>query len=272
MKVFCILSDERAYRSKSPIMHNAVIKRNGIDAVYVPFAVDPRQLGKAVNGLRALNIAGANVTVPHKETVMTYLDRVSPEAERIGAVNTIIRYEDDLVGDNTDAGGFLDALGATGWSARDKRALVVGAGGVAKAVVFALKSTGISNILITDMYPEKARQLARTFDLLDVPLDTLSGGPLLLELVVNATSVSSPDEGPNLATLMKDANFDGCELVVDVNYGRVTNFWKHLADRLAAKFMDGLPMLAYQARRSFALWTGMEAPLEEFLEALGERP
>jgi len=271
MKVFCILSDERAFRSKSPTMHNAVIKRHGIDAVYVPFAVEPEQLGKAVNGLRALNIAGANVTVPYKETVMTYLDRVSPEAERIGAVNTILRYEDALLGDNTDAGGFLDALGAAGWDPRDKRALVVGAGGAAKAVVFALKSTGITDILITDIIPEKARQLARTFDLHDVPLDMLSGGPLPLELLVNATSVSSPDEGPNLAFLVKDANFEPCELVVDINYGRTTNFWKDLADRHAAKFMDGLPMLAYQARRSFALWTGLKVPHQEFLEALGVR-
>jgi len=271
MKVFCVLSDKRASRSKSPTMHNAVIKRHGLDAVYVPFAVEPEQLGKAVDGLRALNIAGANVTVPHKETVIPHLDRVSPEAERIGAVNTILWHDDALLGDNTDAGGFLDALGPIGWDPRDKRALVIGAGGAAKAVVFALKSAGIKKILITDIIQEKARQLARTFDFHDVPLDILSGGSLPLDLLINATTVSSPDEGPDLALLVKNANFDGCELVVDVNYGRTTNFWKDLAGRLAAKFMDGLPMLAYQARRSFALWTGMEVPAQEFLEALGER-
>jgi shikimate dehydrogenase len=139
MKVFCILSDERAFLSKSPAMHMSVLKNLGMDGVYVPFQVKPEQLEGAIEGIRTLNIAGANVTVPYKEMVIPHLDEISVEASEIGAVNTIVPKDGKLMGHNTDAKGFLDAVQEAGLEIAGRSALVFGAGGAAKAVVVALR-------------------------------------------------------------------------------------------------------------------------------------
>jgi len=103
-----------------------------------------------------------------------------------------------------------------------------------------------------------------------VPLDELSNRTLAVDIVVNATSVSSPDESSNMAVLLEKFHIKNCELVVDLNYGRNNNLWRNLARRVGSRFMDGLSPLAYQCRRTLALWTGVQVPPEEFLKALDE--
>ncbi|MEJ2718615.1 MAG: shikimate dehydrogenase [Deltaproteobacteria bacterium] len=272
MKVFCVLSDARAFRSKSPAMHNAVLEQQGINGVYVPFAVEPDRIGDAVRGLRALNIAGANVTVPHKELVIPYLDTLSEEASAVGAVNTIVIRGASLMGDNTDTGGFLDALERVDFSAAGKSVLVFGAGGVSKAVVVALGRLGPSEILLAGRNPHRTRHTASTFGAAASTFGSLTGRPIRSDLVVNATSVSSPGEDPKMADFVSSLDLSHCELVVDLNYGRDDNFWRELATTSGALFMDGLPMLAHQARRSFALWTGIEVDAAIFMEPLKENP
>jgi shikimate dehydrogenase len=270
MKVYCVLSDERAFRSKSPAMHNAVLKRHNMAGVYVPFVVLPDRVGEAIRDVRILNIAGANVTVPYKQVVVRYLDSLSEEASAIGAVNTIVPEDGRLVGHNTDTKGFMDVLGSVGFDSAGKTALIMGTGGAAIAVAFALRRHGGARVLIAGRNPEKARQAAEKLGAEPVAFSALAANQVEAELMVNATAVSSAAESMVTAEFARRLNIARCELVVDINYGRRENFWQELAQEHSATFVDGLPMLAYQAQRSFALWTGLEVDAQEFLEALGD--
>ena len=120
--------------SMSPIMHNAAFEKVGIDYLYLPFKVKREELGKAIDGMRALNIRGFNVTIPHKVDVMQFLDELDPLAEKIGAVNTIVNDDGFLKGYNTDAAGFLQALLERGIEPRGKNVVIMGAGGAARAI------------------------------------------------------------------------------------------------------------------------------------------
>ena len=268
MKVYCILSDERAYRSKSPTMFETVLKRLGIDGAYVPFMVKSENLGQACQSLRILHIAGANVTVPYKELVIPYMDVLSEGANIIGSINTIVRNGDELKGYNTNAIGIMDALNKAGFDPEEKSALVFGTGGAARAVVFILNWLRTNSVFVTGRNDEKTRQLVNRIGGEAISFTGLQEQTPPVELIVNATSVSSPDESPEMASLVATLQVPDCQLVLDLNYGRIHNFWQDLAQRNNIGFMDGLSPLAYQARRTFSLWTGVQVPPEEFLKAL----
>jgi shikimate dehydrogenase len=270
MKVFCILSDERAAQSKSPIMFSRVLKRQWINGTYVPFVVKPQDLGQAIQSIRILHMAGANITVPYKEAVIPLLDVLSEGANIIGAVNTIVRDGDRLKGYNTNAIGIMDALNEVGFEVDGKTALVFGTGGAARAVVFILNWLRASTLYIAGRTMEKTTSLIDTLG--GEPLDLMSfpEGSIPVDIVVNATAVSSRDESPEMADLANRLDIPGCRLVFDLNYGRPRNFWEEMARDKGIHFMDGLSALAYQARRAFALWTGLQVPPEEFLTALKE--
>jgi shikimate dehydrogenase len=270
MQVYCILGDERVMRSKSPIIFSTVLKRIGLKGTYVPFSVDPRQIGSALQSIRVLNIAGASITIPFKEKVIPHLDVLSEGANIIGAINTIVRSGDILKGYNTNAIGFMDALNASGFDVEGKSALVFGTGGAARAIVFILNWLRTTSIFVVGRDREKTLQIVDRFGGEAVPLDELSNRTLAVDIVVNATSVSSPDESSNMAVLLEKFHITNCELVVDLNYGRNNNLWRNLARRVGSRFMDGLSPLAYQCRRTLALWTGVQVPPEEFLKALDE--
>ena len=268
MKVFCILSDERVYRSKSPAMFSMVLQRIGIQAAYVPFKVEPQKIGQALQGLKVLNIAGANVTVPYKEMVIPHLDGLSEGANIIGAINTIVRNGDELKGYNTNAIGFMDALNKAGFETAGKSALVFGTGGAAKAVVFMLNWLQAATVHVAGRDIAKTDRIVEKFGGTAHRLNDLADHPVSPDIVVNATSVSSPREGPRLADLVANLQIPGCQLVFDLNYGRSENFWQTMARRNNIRFMDGLTALAFQARRTLALWTGVQVAPEEFLNAL----
>lgn len=270
MKVFCIFSDERAVQSKSPIMFSRVLERQGINGTYVPFVVRPQDLGQAIQSIRILHMAGANITVPYKEAVIPLLDVLSEGANIIGAVNTIVRDGDRLKGYNTNAIGIMDALNEAGFEVDGKTALVFGTGGAARAVVFILNWLRAATIYVAGRQRDKTKTIIETFGGEPLDLASFSDHSLPVDIVINATAVSSSDESPEMADLVSRLDIPGCRLVFDLNYGRQRNFWEELARSKAIRFMDGLPALAYQARRAFALWTGMQVPPEEFLTALNE--
>ena len=270
MKVYCIISDERAYQLKSPAIFSAVLHRLGIKATYVPFMVKPKDLGQALQSLRTLNIAGANITVPYKEACIPFLDILSEGANIIGAINTIVCTGNELKGYNTNAIGIMDALSDAGFDAEGKSALVVGTGGAAKAAVFILNWLRTSAVYVSGRNPVKTVEVANRFHGEAVSFSDLAEGPLQVDIVVNATSVSSVDESPEMADLAGRLDLPGCRLVLDLNYGRRQNFWEEMAAARGVPFMDGLSALAFQARRTFALWTGVQVPPEEFLKALEE--
>lgn len=267
MKVYCILSDERAYRSKSPAMFTAVLQRQGIKGMYVPFKVVPSDIGKALQSLRILNIAGANVTIPYKEAVIPYLDILSEGANVIGAINTIVISGEELKGYNTNAIGFMDALDSVGFNPEGKSALIFGTGGAARAVACILNWLRTDTIVVTGRSDGKVQQLVKRFGGEGAGFESL-GKEISADIVVNATSVSSPEESPKMAALVTNLKIKGCRLVVDLNYNRPQNFWQEMAQALDIQFMDGLAPLAYQARRTFALWTGLQLPPEEFIKPL----
>lgn len=270
MKVFCILSDERASQSKSPMMFSRVLRRQGINGTYVPFVVRPEELGRAVESLRILHLAGANITVPYKEAVIPFLDALSEGANIIGAVNTIVRDGDRLKGYNTNAIGIMEALNEVGFEVDGKTALVFGTGGAARAVIFILNWLRAEKVYVAGRNPEKTRSVSEALGGEPVELFSLADRSLGADIVINATAVSSEEESPEMAELLSRLTLPGCQLVFDLNYGRQRNFWEEWARRQRIFFLDGLPALAHQARRAFALWTGMQVPPREFLLALQE--
>ncbi len=268
MKVFCILSDERAGQLKSPEVFSRILKRSGIRGAYVPFGVCAADLGRAIESLKVLNIAGANVTVPFKEAAVPYMDTLSEGANIIGAVNTIVTTGGKLKGYNTNAIGFMDALADLRIEVDGSRAVVLGTGGAARAVVFILSWLRSAELTVAGRSREKAARLTRDFRGRAVSFEELAAEPVAADLIVNATSVSSAKEAPALAELAARLKPDRCRLVFDMNYGRRENIWEEMAARIGAGFTDGLRTLAFQARRTFALWTGVQIPPEEFARAL----
>src|SRR5512136_2891672 len=164
MKVYCILSDERAFHSRSPVMFSTVLRRQGINAVYVPFMVIPQNLGQAIEGLRVLNIAGANVTAPFKEAVIPHLDVLSEGAQIIGAINTIVRDGNSLKGYNTNAIGIMDALRSLDYNVEDKSALVFGTGGAARTVAFIFNWLRAREVWVAGRNIERARDIVKEFN------------------------------------------------------------------------------------------------------------
>jgi shikimate dehydrogenase len=249
-------------------MFTSVIGRAGMNGTYVPFMVDAGNLGKALESLRVLNIAGANITAPFKEIVLPHLDILSEGANIIGAVNTIVCRGGQLKGYNTNAIGVMDALNHAHFDIPGKKALVLGTGGAARAVIFILNWLRAESVTVAGRDTAKTRQLADQFCCTPKVLNHLAADPIEVDIIINATSVSNSDESSEIAALASNLQIKGCQLVFDLNYGRSENIWQSLANRLNIPFLDGLSTLAYQARRTFLLWTGQEVPQEEFLLAL----
>ena len=267
-KVFCILSDERVYQSKSPVMFSKVMERVGIKGVYVPLMINPEKLGEAINSLRILNIAGANVTLPFKETAIPYMDSLSESANIIGAINTIARDGDMFKGYNTNAIGFMDTLETLGFDPTGKTALVFGSGGAARSVVFILNWLRANSVVIASRNPEKAKKISKDLGGDTIPIESLLARPFSADIIVNTTSVSSYHEAPGFAEMILKMVMNNCELLIDLNYGRSSNFWEDFARLKKIRFMDGLTTLAHQAMRTLALWTGKKVDPKEFLKIL----
>lgn len=267
-KVYCILGDERVFNSKSPDMFTSVFQQVGLKGVYVPFMTHLESVGDALASMRVLNIAGANITVPYKECVIPFLDVLSEGAKIIGAINTIAWEGDVLKGYNTNAIGFMDTLEEIEYQIPGKRALVFGSGGVAKAVVFILNWLRAETVYIAARNDNRSREMAERLGGTAISLEEAIAEPLGVDMVINATSVSSEDESPEFAAMVERLDLDGCQLLMDLNYGREKNIWERKALAADVIFLDGLRTLAYQARRTFALWTGVQVEPNQFLSAL----
>jgi shikimate dehydrogenase len=267
-RIFCILSDERIFNFQSPNIFNAAIRHAGLNGAYVPFMVLENQLGEALQSLKVFNISGANITVPYKERAMAYLDVLSEGANIIRAINTITIQNGMLKGFNTNAVGFMKAMEEAGYNAAGKASVVFGTGGAARAVVFILNWLKADPIFVVGRNIQKSTALVNELGGEALSYEDIASETFTAELLVNATSVSSPDESPEMDALVDKLRISDCKWVIDLNYGRQDNFWMDLAHKLGTRFMDGLPMLAQQASRSFSLWTGIQIPPAIFLSGL----
>ena len=258
--------------SRSPAMHNAAFAALGLDWVYVPLPVRSADLAAAVAAVRALGLAGVNVTVPHKEAVLPHLDALTPLARRVGAVNTIVARDGRLLGDNTDVHGFAATLRQQRLRLRGRRVLVIGAGGAARAVVAALADAEVGALTIANRTAARAAALARRLRgprRQVLPLSALADPAQLadLALVVNTTSLGLHDTA--FPPLTATATPSRC-VFVDLVYGHETPFLR-LARRAGRPACDGAEMLLHQGARAFTLWTGRRAPLTIMREVLSSQ-
>jgi len=241
----------------SPVIHRAAFGALGIPWTYLAWPMPPERLAAAVEGLRALGAVGANVTMPHKEPVMELLDEVSAEARSLGAVNTISRVGESLVGHNTDVAGFSASLRQSGVDISGRDALVLGAGGAARAVVRALDQMGAKDIAVCARRLEAAAAVTGLADNVQaVAWERREESAKDSALVVNATPLSAVGDP------LSGARFGPGQVVVDLVYVPAETELLRRARAEGAQAVGGLGMLVHQAAASLRIWTGLEPPLE----------
>ncbi|MCE5257608.1 MAG: shikimate dehydrogenase [Chloroflexi bacterium] len=259
--------------SLSPAMHNAAFGALNLDWVYAPFAVSPEQLPAAVAAIRALGLRGVNATVPHKEALVALMDDLTPEARAIGAVNTILVEEGRLLGHNTDAVGFERTLQRAGFDARGKHALVLGAGGAARAVVYALLRSR-AQVVLLNRSPRRAVELlsrlgasAATGALTASEVGKWAGH---VQLVVNATSLGMWPQVEG-TPWPQEIPFPPDVLLCDLVYNPRRTPLVGQALQAGARCIDGLWMLVYQGAEAFRLWTGQQPDAELMFRAADDQ-
>jgi shikimate dehydrogenase len=252
----------------SPAMHNAAFRDLGLDYYYLPIEVSSENLGAVVGGLRWLNYAGFNVTMPHKVGIIKYLDEIDGLAELVGAVNTVVIRDGRLKGYNTDGTGFIHALEQEkGIAVRDKKILILGAGGAAKSIALALAASNVREIAICNRTPDKAvelaahinRQLRPCSRFLQLEPDSAAASLAEMDIIINTTSIGmAPDlEGLPLDTRLLNPR----QLVCDIVYHPLQTRFLREAENIGCPTMNGLGMLIYQGAEAFSLWTGQPAPV-----------
>ncbi|MEQ8319579.1 MAG: shikimate dehydrogenase [Rhodospirillales bacterium] len=253
--------------SLSPRLHGYWLDQLGIDGVYLPLPVAPDDIADAIRALPKLGFRGANVTVPHKEAAFRTVDVLRPAAERIGAVNTIICKEDGkLVGDNTDAFGFMENIRAAvpAWQGAGLSAVVLGAGGAARAVLEALISAGVDDIRLANRTSARADDLARHFgsQVHVVAWDDRNAACEGAGLLVNTTTLGMTGKPP------LDISLDGLSaegVVNDIVYAPLKTPLLAAAEARGLTAVDGLGMLLHQARPGFEAWFGGKPVVDDKL-------
>jgi len=269
----CGVIGDPVEHTMSPAMHNAAFEKMGVDYFYVPFRVKKEQLAKAIEGVRALNIRGLNVTIPHKVAIIPFLDKLDQLVRKIGAVNTVVNDEGVLTGYNTDATGFLQALLERGIEPREKNIVILGAGGASRAISFILAERG-SNLVILNRLLELswAKELASSLscifikevEALELNEENLAEVLEKADILVNATSVGM---SPNIDETLVPFNLLKPGLVVfDVVYNPIKTRLLREAEQAGAKTISGIDMLVWQGAIAFEKWTGLKAPIEVMRE------
>tara|TARA_B100000676_G_C17889457_1_gene738372 strand:+ start:38 stop:844 length:807 start_codon:yes stop_codon:yes gene_type:complete len=242
--------------SLSPKLHNRWLRENNIDAIYDKIKLEKHEIKNIVQDIKKQKIIGCNVTVPFKKSVIPFLDKLSMAAEQTQSVNTIIFDDGDLVGHNTDIVGFDASIKKLNFNMRDKKILILGAGGVVPSIIFALKRMHVSEIVVTNRTREKAENLKNLFDNLEViKWGTLSN----FDVIINATSLGLKNETINLDF----SSIGKGKLFYDVIYNPVqTNFLK-IGEELGNLTENGKNMFIYQASEAFKLWHKINPKINE---------
>jgi shikimate dehydrogenase len=258
--------------SRSPLLHGFWLDETGVDGAYLPLPVQPGRLEQALRALPVLGFRGCNLTIPHKRAALAVMDRVEPTAERIGAVNTVVVQPDgSLEGRNTDAFGFRESLreAAPDWDPPSGPAVVLGAGGAARAIVAALIDSGVAEIRIVNRTIDRAETLARDLSALETRMIVCSWAEADValrgaKLLVNATSLGMSGEPSlmlDLAPLPRSAP------IVDIVYTPLETDLLAAASRRGNPVVDGLGMLLHQGRPGFEAWFGVAVGVTPSLRA-----
>ena len=270
--VYGIIGGNTSY-SVSPFMHNAAFKSEGINSVFVPLQVGDldefmRRMVKPESREVELNFKGFSVTNPHKQSIIRHLDFVDETATRIGAVNTVKIEDGKFCGYNTDAPGFIEPLKNLFGELKDARVAVFGAGGAARACIYALKQHG-ADVFLFARDPQKARSISDEFD---VPLHRLAADnvPLAFDIIVNATPLGTVGIFEN-ETIATAEQLRGVKLVYDLIYNPSETRLMHEANSVNVSTIGGLEMLVAQGSRQFRIWTGLEAPLQAMSDGVRKK-
>ncbi len=250
MKKYLVIGNPISH-SLSPKLHNYWLKQNNIDAIYDKIKLEEDGIKKIVQDIKTQKIAGCNVTVPFKKKIIPFLDTLSFEAEKTQSVNTIIFEKGNLIGHNTDIVGFNKAIKALNFDMKDKKILILGAGGVVPSIIYALKGMDVMEITISNRTKQKAENLKILFKNLNV----IEWGNLSeFDVVINATSLGLNNEKINL----NFSNAGKGKLFYDVIYNPFETTFLKEAKELGNKTENGGAMFIYQASEAFKLWHGIE--------------
>jgi shikimate dehydrogenase len=269
----CGIIGDPIEHSLSPVMHNAAFQELNLDFVYVAFRVKKNELREAILGARSLDVHGLNVTMPHKNAVMKYLDEIDPTARSIGAVNTILNDKGRLMGYNTDGAGALKALKENGVGLEGKKLLLLGAGGAGRAIAF-YAAQEVEELKILNRTTQKAKELAEALRKKfgkKIDGNSLSAKIIKEELgdadiLINATSVGMH---PDVDRSLVDPSWLRRDLcVMDIVYNPIETKLAKDARLTGAKVVSGIEMLVYQGAVSFEIWTNHQAPVKVMKEAV----
>lgn len=270
--------------SISPLFQQAALDFYDLDVEYEVWETNPTQLAAAVGELRYPRNLGANVTIPFKEEVLNFIDELDVVADDIGAANTIVKEDTALVGYNTDAPGFLRALREDGkFDPLGKGAMILGAGGAARAVCHALLAAGVSVLTLVNRSPDRAGELVEALrdkaanKGLRVHIEVADWGRPVVnaplrgaDLIVNCTSLGMKHSGQEKQSPLTSEQIPAHALVCDLVYNPAQTPFLREAEAAGARTLGGLPMLVYQGAAAFEFWTGKEAPLDVMFETARE--
>lgn len=242
-------------QSLSPLIHNWGFAAHQLPWTYMAWEIPPEKLPHFTVALRTLPISGASVTIPHKRTIMPYVDRLTPTARSVGSVNTLFWHNGELQGENTDLAGFLSPLLAQRETIRS--ALILGAGGAALACIQGLRQLGVEDIAVSARNEDRARSLAREQSVRRVPWEERQAGAA--DLLVNATPLGM--KGKARDSLPLEPEPERFPLVYDLVYNPVRTLLLRRAEQAGCRTVSGLAMFVGQAREQFRIWTDLE--LEE---------
>ena len=255
MKKYLVIGNPIEH-SLSPLLHNFWIKKYGINAIYEKQLVEKNDIAKILNDIKENKFQGINVTVPFKKSVIPFLDQLSDTAKETQSVNTIFKRQNNLVGDNTDVHGFAEAIKLTKFNLTNKKALILGAGGVVPSIILALKNMGTLEIILSNRTKEKADNLKKSFPFLKM-IDW--GETIKSDLIINATSIGIKQ---NEEIKLDFSKLDG-QLFYDVIYNPPETKFLENAKKFGKKTENGKSMFIYQAMKAFEIWHGIKPEIND---------
>ena len=255
MKKYLVIGNPIEH-SLSPLLHNFWLEKYSINATYEKQLVEKNDIEKIINDIKVNKVQGINVTVPFKKMVIPFLDQLSDTAKKTQSVNTIFKKQNKLVGDNTDVYGFSEAIQITNLNLSNKKALILGAGGVVPSIILALKNMGIFEITLSNRTRKKAEDLKKSFPFLKV---INWGEEIKTDLIINATSVGIKK---NEEIKLDTSKLNG-QLFYDLIYNPPQTKFLENAKRSGKKIENGKSMFIYQAMKAFEIWHSIKPEINK---------